>query len=109
MQLLKLKIGDKTYMSGKITTYLTKEAIRIQKDALAYAEAAKGMDQTDINAASDLLDGLLELQDRKVWLLCEAYGNKFTPDDVERNLAQDEVDLAVNQIIYSTGAAIEKN
>lgn len=110
MKIIKLEIAGKTYMSGKITTYLTKQALRLQKDALEYATTAmKAMDRTNIEAASKLTDELMELQDRKVWVLCEAFGNQFTVDDVEKNLDQEEVDSVINQIIGAVGATIEKN
>jgi len=109
MKVIRLELGDKTYVSGKITTYLTKQAIRLQKDALKYANNAMMMDQTDLEAADEVLEGLLELQDKKSWLLCEAFNNQFTADELEKNLTQEEIDEAVNKLIGNVGAAIEKN
>lgn len=109
MKVIRLELGDKTYTSGKITTYLTKQAIRLQKDALKQANAAMMMDQTDLDAADEVLEGLLELQDRKTWLLCEAFNNKFDADEVEKNLTQEEVDEVINKLIGNIQEAIEKN
>ena len=79
MKILSIKLGDKTFQSGKITLYLTREALKLQKDALALGDKAKNMiDDTDEVAAGELLDGILDLMDRKMWLICEVYGNQFT-------------------------------
>lgn len=109
MKILKLKLNEDTYMSGKITTYLTKEALRIQREALALGEKAKGMTEASTEEAAELLDAMFELSDRKAWLVCEVYGNKFTPDQLEKALSTDELDLAVNAIIGGASGVIEKN
>lgn len=109
MKILKLKINDKTYMSGKITTYMTKEALRIQREALTIAEKAQELDKGDLDIAAELFDEIYELSDRKTWLLCEVYGDQFTPDDVERGLSPDEVDMAINMIISGASGVVEKN
>ena len=109
MVLLKLKINDKTYMSGKITTYMTKEALRIQREALTVGERAMKLESGDVEGAAELFDDIYELSDRKTWLLCEVYGDQFTPDEVERGLTPDEVDIAINMIISGASGVIEKN
>lgn len=111
MQLLKLKINDQTYMSGKITTYMTKEALKIHRDALELRDKALGGTdgQSPEEAAAELLDAVCDITDRKVWLLCEVYGNKFTTDEVEMNLSTEEIDQALNMIISGVSGVIEKN
>jgi len=109
MKILTLKLNEKTYMSGKISTYLTKEAMKIQRDALAFGERAKGLTAGDLEGAGEVLDSLFELSDRKVWLVCEVYGNKFTADELEKSLSNEELDEAVNRIIGGASGVIEKN
>lgn len=111
MQLLKLKINDQTYMSGKITSYMTKEALKIHRAALDLRDKflEESDDQRLEEEAADLLDAVCDITDRKVWLLCEVYGNKFTPDEVERNLSTEEIDQALNMIINGASGVIAKN
>lgn len=110
MKILSIKLGDKTFQSGKITLYLTREALKLQKDALALGDKAKNMiDDTDEVAAGEMLDGILDLMDRKMWLICEVYGNQFTPEVIENVLSSEDVDLEVNKIIGVASGVIEKN
>lgn len=109
MKLLTLKLNDKTFMSGKISMFLTKEALKIQRDALAVGKQAKGMSEEDIDGADELLQAVYELADRKIWLICEVYENKFSPDDLERGLTSEEVDIEINKIIGAVSGVIEKN
>jgi 23S rRNA pseudoU1915 N3-methylase RlmH len=110
MKLLTIKLGEKTYTSGKITTYLTREALKLQRDALKLGETAKKMveniNETDAQEILEALDGLLS---RKVWLICEVYGNRFTADELERTLDSEEIDQEVNRIIRTASGVIEKN
>lgn len=110
MRLLNITLGEKNYMSGKITAFLTREALKLQRDALKLGEAAKKLTESATEAEADaILDSVVGLMGRKVWLICEAYGNRFTPDEVERHLANEEIDLEVNKIITAASGVIEKN
>lgn len=110
MKILTLKINEQNYMSGKISTFHTKEAMKIQRQALALGEQAQGLkEEINLEGAAEIFDALLELSDKKTWLLCEVYGNKFTPDELEKALSSEEIDVAVNEIIGVVSAAIEKN
>ena len=109
MRILSIKLGEETYKSGKISLFLTKEALRVQKEALDVAKRAEEMDMNDIDSALEILDELTAISDKKVWLLCEAYGNKFTADKLERVLDAEEIDAALNQLIGRTSQVIEKN
>jgi Co/Zn/Cd efflux system component len=111
MKILMLKIDGKTYTTGKITAFMSKEALKIQKDALALAKTGKSLqDNTDdLELVNELLDKLVELKDRKVWVICEVYGNQFTADAVEKNLDDDEIDAEINKIIYGIAGIVTKN
>jgi len=110
MKIITIKIEEKTYMSGKITAYLTKEAMKLQRDALELGKNAKRLpEDADEDATQGVFDDLVGLMDRKVWLICESYGKQFTPDDLERELTSEEIDIEVNKIISAASGVIEKN
>jgi 23S rRNA pseudoU1915 N3-methylase RlmH len=110
MKLLSITLGENKYMSGKITAYLTREALKLQRDALGLGDQVRAMTESANEAeAQEVLDAVVGLMDRKVWLICEAYGNKFTPDELEKTLASEEIDQEVNRIINVASGVIEKN
>jgi multidrug resistance efflux pump len=111
MTTLKIKLGDKTYMSGKITMYHTREALKLQRDSLALAKKAEAIQSagTDVDSADELLSAMFDLVDRKSLLVCEVYGQKFAVDELEQSLTNVEIDAAVTQIISSVSGAIAKN
>ncbi len=113
MKLLTLKFGGKTYTTGKITTFLSKESLKVQKESLALAKKGQAMQgeqsETDLDAVEELLDTLLELKERKVWLICEIYGNKFTSDEVEKHLSDEEVDAQIQSVAMGIAEVVRKN
>lgn len=109
MKILKLTLGGTTYTSSRITVYHTREALKIQKEALQIAQKADSLNQQDLEAVSTMLEDLDGLYDRKVCLLCEVYGDQFMADDVERELDEEELEAAVNAIIGRATGVIEKN
>jgi hypothetical protein len=109
MKILTLKINDQKYMSGKINTYMTKEAMKIQKAALDLGGKAKSIEHAELEEATELMEALIELSDRKTWLICEVFENKFTPDALDQNLSSEEIDATINMIIGAASGVIEKN
>lgn len=114
MKILSLKLwegteNEKVYKSGKISLFLTKEALKIQKEALTMAKKAEGMDMSDINLAEDILEEACAISDKKVWLICEAFGNQFSADDLEKCLDGGEIDTTLSQLIGRVSGVIEKN
>ncbi len=109
MRILNIRLGERTYKSGKISLFLTKEALKVQREALGVAKKAEGMEMKDIDSALEILDELEDISNKKVWLLCEAYENKFTADEMEKALDAEEIDAALNQLIGRTSQVIEKN
>jgi len=113
MKLLTLKINEKTYTTGKITAFFTREALKIQKEAITLAKKGKVLQEPgaaeNLDAVEEVLDSLAELKERKVWLLCEIYGNKFTTDDIEKELSDEEIEIEVNKIIMGISGVIQKN
>lgn len=113
MKVLTLTIGDHTYTTGKITAFLSKEAMKINRDAVALAKESQRIqedaDTGSLDAVETLANAALELSERKAWLICEVYGNKFTPDDLEKELSTDEIDAEINAIISGINGVVSKN
>lgn len=113
MKVLSLKLNDITYMTGKITAYLSKEALKIQKESLELAKKGKAMQQNkesdQVNEADELLTAMMKLRERKTWLICEVYQNKFDVDTIEKSLDDEEIDQEINKILYGITGIISKN
>jgi len=110
--MLKLKLGDKTYVATTINAAITRETFQINRDALQFAKEALKAQQAeeteDFDLLTDIMDKTLELKDRKAALICKAYGDKFTVDDLENHLTDEEIDLQINSLISSINRKIEK-
>jgi hypothetical protein len=110
MQVLSLTLGEKTYTTVRVTAFMSKEAMRINRDAMALAKRSKEIkEELDADAAEEILDELLDLNDRKVNLICEVYGNKFTADEVLNGLTAAEIDAEVQKITRGVTGVIVKN
>jgi hypothetical protein len=112
MKVLILKLNDKTYTTGKITTYLSKEALKIQKESLELAKLGKQIQiagEPDIDTVNELMTKMLELKDRKSWLICEVYGRQFSADNLEKSFSDEEIDAEINRIISGITGVIRKN
>lgn len=113
MKVLNLKIDGKTYTTGKITTYLSREALKIQKDSIVLAKKGKELEQSgnldDLEAAEELLDTMDELYKKKSWLICEVYKNEFTIEQLEKELSDEEIGKEVEKILYGITGVIQKN
>jgi hypothetical protein len=101
----------KTYTTGKITAFMSKEAVKIQKEAIALAKKGNELQENseNLDLVDELLDSLQELKDKKAWLICEVYGNRFSIDDIEKSLSDAEIDYEINRIIYGIAGVISKN
>lgn len=113
MKVLRLTLADKTFMTGKITAFISKEALKIQRDSIEIAKQGKEIqaseDEVNIDKVENLLDKLEEIRNKKVWLVCEVYGNQFTPDELEKELSDEEIDAEVNKIMHGVSGIIQKN
>jgi hypothetical protein len=113
MKVLILKIDEKTYTTGKITAYLSREALKIQKETIALAKKGKEVEQSenlnDIEAAEELLDKMEELYQRKSWLICEVYKNQFTTEQLEKEFSNDELGEEIEKILYGITGIVQKN
>lgn len=111
MKVLTLKLNGKTYTTMKITAFLSKEALKIQKDALVLAKKGKEIqsDSENIELVEELLSDLEGIKERKSCLLCNVYGDKFTPDEIEKTLSDEEIDAQMNSIISGICGVVSKN
>jgi len=111
MNLLSITVSGQKYMSSKLTMSLTREAMKINRDALALAERVKDVDASsmDLDSSLKLLDDLEEVMNRKVLLICRVYGDKFTISELESEFTQTEVDQEINRIIQAASGVISKN
>lgn len=108
MNVLSIKVNESTYKAGRISLYLTKEVLKIQKEALKIAKISEA-DLNKTEVAEEILDKVFELTERKVFLICEVYGDQFTSDELERALTQQEIDHEINKILSGASRVIEKN
>ncbi len=111
MKVLTLKLGDKKYTTGRITAYLSREALKVQSDAVKIAKRGQEMlkGTTDVEAAGELLDDVLGLRDKKAWLLCTVYGDAFTVEEIEKELTDEEIAAEINRIISGIAGVVTKN
>lgn len=111
MKVLTLKIDGKTHTTVKITAWMAKEAIKINRDSIAIAKKASAIsgDETDLDLAEEIYSTMEELSDRKANLICEVFGRKFTAEDLEKELTTEEIDNQVNNILGGVTGTIEKN
>lgn len=111
MKTLTLKLGDKTYSTIKVTAFLSKEALKIQKESIELAKIGKEIqnDLENLDSIEELLNKMAELNDRKAALICEVYGNKFTIDELQKNLSDEEINIEINRIILAVSDVIQKN
>ena len=112
MKVLTLKLGNKTFTTGKITAFMSKEAIKINKDALRLAKIGQEIqqsDENDIDLISDMLEQLQDLSNQKAWLITKVYEDKFTVDELENNLSSEEIDDQISLIINGISGIARKN
>lgn len=109
--LLTIKLGDKTYSTSRITAYLSKEAMRINKDVVVLGKQGIELQKGNIGLddAEKLMDDLLDLSARKANLICEVYGNKFTIDELEKEFTSTEIDIEIRKIMLGINEIVTKN
>lgn len=113
MKVLTLKLGDVTYTTERITTGLSREALRVQEEAFAFVEKAEALrsnpESISVSAASETISAQIALSDRKLNLIVRTFGNKFTIADLEDNLTNQEVDVVVAAIVRGVTGIVSKN
>jgi len=114
LKILSITVGDKSHRAGRISSYLSRKAIELQKNTLKLARLAKDTKlgesaEQNVAVAEGLLDALTEIRDQKAWLICQVYGGEFTVDELEQNLTDAEIEQEVAKIIGSVTGIVTKN
>lgn len=135
MEILTIKLGDKTYQAGRFPAYLAREVLRIQSQQLEIAkvqdlltaskkrldEVVKAADgpatESDfavvIAGISETTEAVIKLEadiyDRLLWVICETYGKQFSPDEVDHNLSRREIADQIRKITNATNGIFGKN
>lgn len=131
MEILTIKLDDKTYQAGRFPAYLAREILRIQSQQLEIAkvqdtlsaskkrldEAAKNADENDLAVImagiSETTAAVIKIEediyDRLIWVICETYGKQFAPDDVDHNLSRKEIAEQIRKITNATNGIFAKN
>jgi len=109
MKTLTLKLGDKLYTTGRITAWQSREALAVNKDLIASAKRGQELDKSDIDGIEQFLQEMDDLNVRKANLICEVYGNKFTVDELEKNLTNEDIENQLMQIVQGISGVVEKN
>lgn len=114
MQLVKVKVGGKTHTIGKISAFASRELLKVQRETIAMAKQAQSLQENagGLEAAEEVMDmlgTLSELRSRKAWLITEIFDNKFTVEDLEKELSDQEIETLTNQIMFAVNGVIQKN
>lgn len=112
MKTLTLKLGEKVYTSGKVTAWHSREAFALNKDMIKIAKSGKEIQESKLQEESVLIEFLEEMEsvnNRKSNLICEVFGNKFTLDELEKHLDQEEISDTIKSIVNGISGVVAKN
>jgi hypothetical protein len=111
MNVLTIILGEKRYTTARITAFYTREATSIQRDTITIATRAKEVEENgiDVDDTFSILNDLSELSDRKANLICKVFDDKFTSEELEKNLTKDEIDGVVQKIMIGINGVLTKN
>lgn len=111
MEVLHIEVNGKTYTTERITTGLSREAMRTNAETFAYARFCHV--QPEELSREDYVEQCtrkgLALSDRKLNLICRVYGNQFGIEELENSLTNAEVAYQINAIIRGVGEIASKN
>jgi uncharacterized small protein (DUF1192 family) len=131
MDILKITIGKKTYSEMRFPAYLYREVLRLREMQVELAkthkyvmqsqqklmEIAATANEDEIKTMSAAIEAVSEkifaLQDdiyeRTLQIICKAYGEKFSVDELEQNLSVAEINAQIAKIADATNGIFEKN
>lgn len=111
MQVLSLKVGNKTYTTGRASAFLARKALEINKKTIEMAKKASEIKEggADLDAVDGLMTQMSELNDMKSWLICAVYGDKFTVEQLENALTAEELTGEVTRVTQAIMGIIPKN
>lgn len=113
MRTFTIKIGGRTYTTSRISTYVTRQLFAINKASVSVADEYKNIQTADtdeaIEMALKLFGDIESIFDKKSALICEAYGNKFTVDELEKALTREEIDKQIQELTLGVLGIATKN
>lgn len=110
MKVLTLKLGEKTYTTGKITAYMTRKSFELSRKAIEFGKMGQQISSAaDLDTAEKLMKELEDFTMEKYAYICEVYGNKFTVDELEKELSMEEINEQINMITKRITGVLEKN
>ncbi|MEA4919384.1 MAG: hypothetical protein VB078_00450 [Clostridiaceae bacterium] len=111
MQVLSLKVGEKTYTTGRASAFLARKALEINKKTIEMAKKATVVKESgaDLEAVGELMTQMSELNDLKSWLVCAVYGEKFSVEELESALTSEELTEEVKRVTNAIMGIIPKN
>ncbi|GIO36878.1 hypothetical protein J41TS12_17390 [Paenibacillus antibioticophila] len=108
----KIKLGSKSYSVTGIPASVSREAMKINRDALELAKMEEEIQQVsqdgDYDKLAEIMDKLIEIKDRKAALICKVYGDKFDLDMLLDNASDADIDQQINMITSRIGNMIAK-
>jgi hypothetical protein len=109
MKVLSLELGGKTYTTTRITTYMSKQAMQISKDVIAFRKFGEEMQSTRASAddAWRLTQKAIEICRQKAHLICEVYG--VSVDELEKALTNEKINEEIIKIQAGIKDRIMKN
>jgi hypothetical protein len=111
MKVLNIVVGGKTYTTERITTGLSREAMRVNAETFALAKFCHDPPEnmTKEECAEEMVNRNIELSDRKLNLICRVYENQFGVDELENSLTNADVAAQISKIMQGVGSIVSKN
>lgn len=109
MKTLTLKLGEKVYTTGRITAWQSREALAVQKDMLAIANTGNQISKNDLTALQKFMEDMDTVTVRKANLVCDVYGGKFTIDELQKALSNEEIEQQLMTITQGISGIVTKN
>jgi hypothetical protein len=112
MKVLSLKIGEITYTTSRVTAYLARKAMEINKDSISLAKKGieiKKQENVDLDEVESLMDQMEELYNLKSCFICQVYSEKFSDEELEKALTREQIEAEVKRIINAVFGVVEKN
>ena len=109
MKTLTLKLGTKLYTTSRITAWQSREAMAVNKDLITVARKGKELDKDDMAGIEQMMQEMENVGIRKANLICDVFGGKFTVDELEKNLTNEEIEKCLMDIVQGISGVVEKN
>ena len=96
---MKITVNGKEYETGKITAGMTRRALELNMEALDVAAKAEELKKTkDAEGASGLLAAIYGNIDDKAALVCAAFADAFSSEELLESVTNAELNGIIQQI-----------